>query len=680
MTNYVGTTGDDTFTGGNDADDFDLSADAGGGTHGGNDTVFGGENSDVITMGGTLNAGDHIDGGGEDGSDDEDGGGYGDIVELSGDYTGANALVLSDTTLVNIEALTLSAGHSYDITTAATGTFGVDATALGAGDSLIFDSTASTNIGIRGIETSAGTNVLSLGGDNDYVVLVGPLTANDRIDGGGGSNILRLPGGTDNGNVLMFDANSSIQNFSEIDLYGSSWNLTTSAGYGPKKVFAYLGGGQNLTFDGSLGGAVYVSGSDSGDDVITTGSGRDTLIGRRGNDVLQAGGGKDTIDPGAGNDTVYGGAGDDSITFSIASFAGKFDALDHVDGGTGDDTVTLRQAYGTNFNVVLGPTNLVSVENLSEIGSGYAGSFNLTTDDATVAAGRSLTISSHAAYFTLNGSAETDGRFVVNAGGSVVDITTGSGNDRIALSNVTAYQDHHVVHAAEGADTVLLTGLARLSAADTIDGGAGDDKVVLAHDYTGANALVATASTLTGIEILKLSDGFNYKLTTADETVAAGAAMIVAAGDLTAGHRLTFDGSAETDGHFVIRSGFGADNLTGGALGDTFTYLAADRSTGKSYDTIHAFDFDSDVFNVHGGVSAIDAATTVTFSGGFNADMAAAVHGHLHAHHAIAVTSTGDGSVFLVVDQNGHAGYQSGEDLVIRLVDATGTLTTADFV
>jgi hypothetical protein len=39
-----------------------------------------------------------------------------------------------------------------------------------------------------------------------------------------------------------------------------------------------------------------------------------------------------------------------------------------------------------------------------------------------------------------------------------------------------------------------------------------------------------------------------------------------------------------------------------------------------------------------------------------------------------------DGQTFLVVDLNGNAGYQAGGDLVLHLMDATGTLTTSDFI
>src|SRR5262249_8371237 len=68
----------------------------------------------------------------------------------------------------------------------------------------------------------------------------------------------------------------------------------------------------------------------------------------------------------------------------------------------------------------------------------------------------------------------------------------------------------------------------------------------------------------------------------------------------------------------------------------------------------------------------------------FNADLSHAINAaHLGAHDAVLFTpdsGTLSGETFLVVDLNGKAGYQAGQDLVIHLDGATGTLTTGDFI
>jgi hypothetical protein len=52
--------------------------------------------------------------------------------------------------------------------------------------------------------------------------------------------------------------------------------------------------------------------------------------------------------------------------------------------------------------------------------------------------------------------------------------------------------------------------------------------------------------------------------------------------------------------------------------------------------------------------------------------------GHLGAYHAALATI--GAHTYLLVDANGVAGYQSGQDFVIRVDGMSGTLDTGDFV
>ncbi len=73
------------------------------------------------------------------------------------------------------------------------------------------------------------------------------------------------------------------------------------------------------------------------------------------------------------------------------------------------------------------------------------------------------------------------------------------------------------------------------------------------------------------------------------------------------------------------------------------------------------------------------ALSTATFDSDLASDVGA---GQMAAHHAVLFTAdagTLSGHTFLVVDENGTAGYQAGADLVIDVTGATGTLTTANF-
>ncbi len=247
----------------------------------------------------------------------------------------------------------------------------------------------------------------------------------------------------------------------------------------------------------------------------------------------------------------------------------------------------------------------------------------------------------------------------------------------------------------------FFTPAAVFNAHDSIDGGNGSDQVYITGDYSAAITFATT--TIVNVETLTLSGG-NFNFVTNDANVAAGQSLTVDGSLLTSSQTLAFNGSAETNGAFLIFGGAGADRLIGGASNDhftggggadrmmggagqdTFIYNGVSDSTSTAYDHISDFNTAIDLIDLPASVTGIDAAITsgTLNSGTFDTNLAAAVgSGQLAAGHAVLFTVTaGDlhGHEFLVVDANGIAGYQASQDYVIEIGGISGTLTTGDFI
>jgi Ca2+-binding RTX toxin-like protein len=392
-----------------------------------------------------------------------------------------------------------------------------------------------------------------------------------------------------------------------------------------------------------------------------------------------------------GNDTVNAGGGNDTLRMGAALNAG-----DQLDGGTGTDTVILRGDYSAG--VTFTATTMVNVEILKPIG-GF--DYNLTTDDATVATGAMLTVRGDGITgghsLTFDGSAETDGSFRIVGSAGNDTLTGGALQDNFYLTN----GGNDTVHGGGGNDVFFFG--ATLDPSDTIDGGAGYDTVHSDGWFgAGADALTFTSTTMQNVEDFVLDGGSGLEITTDDATVAAGATLKIDARGQTTD--FFFDGSAETDGHFIVlsgsgndtltggalgdtfRGGMGADTITGGGFGDTFVYGAVAESSGAgAYDTLVGFDAKSDRFSItgHHQMLSVTAANGSIDAATFDTDLHDVSNGHLNAHGALVV-SVGDGDLightFLVVDGNGDGAYEAGQDYVIDITGYSGTIATNDFI
>ncbi len=217
----------------------------------------------------------------------------------------------------------------------------------------------------------------------------------------------------------------------------------------------------------------------------------------------------------------------------------------------------------------------------------------------------------------------------------------------------------------------------------------GNDILELQGDYSsGVEVAVPDV-----IEQLILHAGNDYNLILDDDAVAAGARLTINAMPLTDANRLLFDGSAETDGsflfygsesndHFLGGAGDdvlwgmgGGDLLSGGGGNDVFAYHHAAHSTGTGYDTLADFDPGADKIDLEVEVSGFDLAIEggTLSAGSFDADLSAVLAGLGAGRAVLYAPDSGDlaGTLFLVVDANGIAGYQAGEDYVFALAGTT---------
>jgi serralysin len=176
------------------------------------------------------------------------------------------------------------------------------------------------------------------------------------------------------------------------------------------------------------------------------------------------------------------------------------------------------------------------------------------------------------------------------ARGTVIEnVIGGSGNDTIiGNAGVNLFDLSRggidTVDGGLGSDAFLF-GATLTSADRVIGGGGGFDEVGISGNYTGANALVLGANTLSDIDMLSAMPGGSYSITLNDAQTAAGTQFIVFGGNLGVGENFTVDASLETNATIVTYGGLGTDTIVGGAMGDGFyfgngKYGASDSVTG----------------------------------------------------------------------------------------------------
>ncbi|MEQ1621783.1 MAG: calcium-binding protein [Methylococcales bacterium] len=371
------------------------------------------------------------------------------------------------------------------------------------------------------------------GSSGDDLILVNnasALSATDTIDGGDGTDTLRI-GALVSGKYLLPKGLSHVE---FVEVSESSDELSST----DPESSSYIGTSA-INVDGSqLTGPITLKGND-GANVLLGGSAADTILGYAGNDV---------IDGGNGADNLSGGAGDDIFVFSNSVLE------DTVDGGDGKDTLL----YSGTGVFILDDNAKTKLTNVETIALGELKN-SVVSVKSTVAAG--INASAITSDLILNG----------NAGANV--ITGGAGNDKI-----TGGGGKDTLSGGDGDDVFIFNQGNDLVSGTSITGGAGNDTLKL----LGAGTYKLAGVTLNGIESVVIGGASTAGV---DFTGYSGALTVV--GNRAAN---TFVGREDVSDVFI--GGGGADKLDGGkrtadtvgGFGDTFVFKHAIEATTTNID------------------------------------------------------------------------------------------------
>ena len=583
----------------------------------GNDTIDGAGGADVINAGGgndtvTYRATEtSIDGG-----------------------AGTDMLVLAATGGVTAINLAVAAGadqttgDSAGIANFESVNAGIFTTALTVTASSVAN-TITTGSGNDIIDGGGGADVISAGIGNDTVSYYGAETT---VDGGAGTNTLILNTSAvlnlANANQLSFGA-GTIANFQNVDASAVSAAVSIAGSAGANVI---TGGSGNDTIDGA--GGVDVLATGAGNDTVSYygtetsidgGSGTNTLILRAATTVNLGNADQTTGDtPNVSNfqnldasavssaltitgssaaNTMTGGSSDDTI-----DGAGGADV---INAGAGNDTVTVRGSEtsidgGTSTDTLI----LTAGSSVTAVNFAVSSGLDQTTGDSTAVANfesldaSAVTTAISVAGLSLANTIRTgSGNDTIDGGGGADIVTAGAGND-----SVSYYGSETSIDGGADTNTLVLraAGVINLGNADQ---SSGDSTMVTNFQNVDASALSSAAS-ITG------SSGANTITggTGADTIDGAGGADIIAAGG--GNDTVTYRGT-ETS----IDGGTGTDMLvlavTGGTTAVNFAVAAgSDQTIGDSVGITNFENVDASVFSSALTVTGASSANTITTGSG----------------------------------------------------------------
>ncbi|MFC0588159.1 hypothetical protein ACFFF7_01900 [Novosphingobium aquiterrae] len=469
-------------------------------------------------------------------------------------------------------------------------------------------------------------------GDGDDLIVLNAQNSDSQINGGTGTDTLRITGGTinllnmsgieaielqniatlalSNGQFFGLPSNAAISGTGTISvaLFGGQSALTNNFAVAP---------GSNVTFNiTGAGGNETITIHPDAIGIVSDGGGIDTITGGNRGDTITIAGGVDTVNAGAGNDLVavwaqsngshvHGGADTDTLrivngSVNLGSFTG-FEAIDLVGGVTltltGSQFTNGMAANGTvsgsgTLTINMGGSDLT----LTMQGLQLAGGATVTAVVYGSASDETITGMAQAAS-TLNGGAGND---VLTGGAGIDSFIGGSGNDTFNVNNAAELVFELV---GEGTDTVnasashylfanvenlVLTGAANLfgvgnELANTVTGNGGANLLLggLGNDTVNGGGGNDNLFGEDGADTINGDGGIDYLVGGAGNDTLNGGDQADAVygedGNDTLIGGATFDtdiliGGLGDDVHFA-NSGLGDYDILNGAGGDDTYYV-----------------------------------------------------------------------------------------------------------
>jgi Ca2+-binding RTX toxin-like protein len=482
------------------------------------------------------------------------------------------------------------------------------------------------------------------------------LGGNDTLNGGTGNDT--LTGGLgDDFYIVDSTTDKVIENLNEgIDTVQSSVTYTLSNNV------------ENLVLTGAIG----ISGTgnilnntitgNSANNTLNGGVGADNLIGGTGNDTYSVDDGGDVVteNANAGTDTVQA-----SINYILGNNVEKLTLLGITNlNGTGNElNNTLTGNTGNNTLIGLGGNDTIDGKIGADSMQGGLGNDTYTIDNVgdvvtenlnegtdTVKTSLDYTLGANLENLTLSGTANLNG-----TGNALNNTLTGNAG----VNTLIGLDGNDILDGKVGVDTMI--------------GGLGNDTYTVDNvgDVVTENLNEGTDAVKTNIDYILGSNLENLTLLLTTNLNGTGNAL---------NNTLTGNTGAN-----ILNGGVGTDTLAGKGGADTFVFRFGE-STVTALDRVSDFAIGTDKIDLltQGGAAmnapiaftrAADSATTIlnTIVTNVFADANGAVAGSQALAINEAVLVKASTATYLIIN-DGTAGFQSANDLVVNLTGITGTL------